>query len=888
MSAAVPFYSKGVFGVTKKEREAARGGKILAAHATPCRYVGNGIGNDISYAHCCDVIIGSNNHPQIVLKSDCYFTLYQDGPNLLDSDERQRDIETYKSDPPLDYTELVGDLTLEPINSRFDDDEEGEPLQEPIEIVDEPSIIHEESETVNTSREPTQPGDDSTASDQPSIYRNVPTSEPSKTTQSNPRTIPQGTEWTYPTQDAPQLTEHQKHVQSLEQILLELQTPWVDANNQRPKRHQQIDPAYAEFLELMTKLDTNIHPKVGPEITEPTVGYKLRQNINRHAYRQPPKMTSHFAQINQEMQTMLKETANPPPPVVKHITRAPQGPLDPEIHEALTGPDRDEWWIGYVTENERLGIRTTWEDVTPEKPKPLDKKPIKSKYVCRCTQRADGTWKYRVRLCGCGYSQKPGEDYTDTFAPTAKFKSFTTLMHLAAINNWNIQGLDVENAFLESMLEEEIYMYIPTNPLLKYSPMKTVRLLRTLYGLKQSGERFYDKMKTSLESDGFIRSIHDTCVFTKRNPDNDKTTFVLLYVDDIIITGSDPDGIQNTTDFLASQVEKLTDLGELTRFIGIDIVRDRINGKITLLQQIYIQKIQSTDPIDIGRNEKTPLDSTIDYRVKGDPTKRLEIETGQNRYLADHVRPDILVASSLIGSHARDPHDVHIRGAARMKRFLRGTQTQGLVLGGSSPIIHLFGMCDGSYIPYDDSKGQMGFAIFLNLESGTIQARSHRDTTVSHSSFEIEIKALDELIRALTWIRGFLAELGYSQTGIPTPIYIDNEAALQIGNSYRLTEKISHMVMKLNYIHQEVNAGHVVLKYIDTNNNVADILTKALPGESFERHSHTLREGFDGKPIVPLPTKTELKSQGKSVQPKSKRSVTELDIPDKSNKKQKS
>ena len=174
-------------------------------------------------------------------------------------------------------------------------------------------------------------------------------------------------------------------------------------------------------------------------------------------------------------------------------------------------------------------------------------------------------------------------------------------------------------------------------------------------------------------------------------------------------------------------------------------------------------------------------------------------------------------------------------------------------------------MCDGSYIPYADSKSQLGYAIFLNLESGIIQARSHRDTTVSHSSFEIEIKALDELIRALVWIRGFLTDLGYDQSCISTPIYIDNEAAITVGNSYKLTENNSHMVRNLNYINQEVQSGRITLKYIDTDNNVADILTKALPKESFIRHAHTLLTGFGGKPIVALPTKNEQRLRGEPV-----------------------
>jgi ribosomal protein S24E len=191
-------------------------------------------------------------------------------------------------------------------------------------------------------------------------------------------------------------------------------------------------------------------------------------------------------------------------------------------------------------------------------------------------------------------------------------------------------------------------------------------------------------------------------------------------------------------------------------------------------------------------------------------------------------------------------------------------------------------MCDGSYIPYGDSKSQMGFAVFLNLESGAILARSHRDSTVSHSSFEIEIKALDELIRALVWVRGFLTELGYDQSEISTPIYIDNEAAIKVGNTYQLSEKTSHMVVRLNYIHQQVRNKTVVLKYIDTGNNVADTLTKALPIDAFIKHTDTLLHGYKGNPIVAQLTKSEQKLRGLPVTLKSaqksnlKRKVEEI------------
>ena len=106
--------------------------------------------------------------------------------------------------------------------------------------------------------------------------------------------------------------------------------------------------------------------------------------------------------------------------------------------------------------------------------------------------------------------------------------------------------------FIESTLEEEIYMYLPNDPTLRHSPKRKVKLNRTLYGLKQSAERFFEKMRKAFKDFGFIQSPHDVCVFSKQH-DNGKYTHVLLYVDDIIITGDNNDGIKETLAYIATQ-----------------------------------------------------------------------------------------------------------------------------------------------------------------------------------------------------------------------------------------------------------------------------------------------------------------------------------------------
>jgi hypothetical protein len=164
--------------------------------------------------------------------------------------------------------------------------------------------------------------------------------------------------------------------------------------------------------------------------------------------------------------------------------------------------------------------------------------------------------------------------------------------------------------------------------------------------------------------------------------------------------------------------------------------------------------------------------------------------------------------------------------------------------GGNDPnkLIKLFAYSDASYI---NGNTRIGYCFFLNLESGTIYARSTKSNTVSHSSAESEIKAIDECVRLLTWMRGFLAELGYPQLE-PTVIYVDNTAAITLAEKFNLSNNSAHLVNKLNYIHQEITNGNIKLLYINTENQIADILTKLLPTPQFLKLEDILLNGHYG------------------------------------------
>jgi hypothetical protein len=205
-----------------------------------------------------------------------------------------------------------------------------------------------------------------------------------------------------------------------------------------------------------------------------------------------------------------------------------------------------------------------------------------------------------------------------------------------------------------------------------------------------------------------------------------------------------------------------------------------------------------------------------------------------------------------LASAGDNPSDNHLKGLEHLNRYLIGSSQEKLILGGIDREIKLFGFSDASYITKGDSKSQLAYCFFLNKTSGTISARSRKDTTVSHSSAEAEIKAIDLAILQATWLRGFLGEIGYPQKE-PTVLFTDSISAKTLADTFHISSNSGHLVVRINYIHQEILAGNISLKYIDTNHMVADVLTKALPARPLIANRNKLLRGFDN--VIPTPFK---------------------------------
>ena len=178
--------------------------------------------------------------------------------------------------------------------------------------------------------------------------------------------------------------------------------------------------------------------------------------------------------------------------------------------------------------------------------------------------------RLKARLVAKGYTQLFGLNYGDTFCPVAKIASVRLLFSIAALNQWTLHQLDIKNAFLHRELAEEVYMEQPPGFFVQGEPDKVCRLRRSLYGLKQSPRAWFGKFNTVVLEFGMVQSSIDHSVFYYHSSSG--CIYLVVYVDDIVITGNDEDGIAQVKRHLHASFNT-KDLGRLRYFLRIEVAQ---------------------------------------------------------------------------------------------------------------------------------------------------------------------------------------------------------------------------------------------------------------------------------------------------------------------------
>ena len=415
----------------------------------------------------------------------------------------------------------------------------------------------------------------------------------------------------------------------------------------------------------------------------------------------------------------------------------------PEPHsytQAVTSP---EWCTAMNAVFAAMEANQTWKIV----PLPADKQTVGCKWIYRVKYLPDGQVdRYKARLVAKGFTQTEGVDFFDTFAPVAKMTTFRVVLALAAIYNWPLKQLYVTNAFLHGILHEEVFMdippgyQIPAAVQLQFPNCKLVcQLLQTIYGLRQAPREWFSILSDALLEFGFTQTFSDSSMFVlKKNAD---IVILLVYVDDMVLTGSNAQLMFDVTQFLATKF-KIKELGDLKYFLGIEIARS-YDG-IYLNQRKYCLDILQ----DIGYLAAKPCvvvmeqNHTLTATSSSPPLQNISTYRrliGRLIYLTI-TRPDLAYSVHILAQFMHQPQQVHWQAALRLVRYLKHTCGQGIFLSNASTF-DLRVYTDADWGSCKQTRQSItGFCVTLGRS--LISWKCKRQHTVSRSSAEAEYRAM--------------------------------------------------------------------------------------------------------------------------------------------------
>jgi hypothetical protein len=494
--------------------------------------------------------------------------------------------------------------------------------------------------------------------------------------------------------------------------------------------------------------------------------------------------------------------------------------------EAISGPQKEQWIAAINEEKQSLGLNAVWELVIAPKGANI----VSCKWVFKIKRLPDGRIdRYKARLVARGFSQQYGVDYDETFAPVVRMETLRILLAIAAAEDLEIHQMDVITAYLAGELEEEIYMTTP--PGVPGTEGLVCRLLKGLYGLKQSARVWNQRLTGELKRMGLQATTADPSVWVSK----DRGLILALYVDDIVLIARKTQELRRVKAALA-QVFKMKDLGEIQNVLGLRIQRDRATRRLWIDQTHYIEDILK----EFGYLDCKPVSTPADgyenlQKATAQDTLFADVATyqralGQLNWLVRGTRPDLAFVVHKLSQFCHQPYVSHWAGVRRVFRYLSYSKHLRLCYAGDSQEIILTGYSDSDYAgDATDRRSTMGYVFLLYGAAVTWAARKQQ--SISTSTTEAEYVGLCNAAKEAVWLRNLLRDLGrgrYTGEEHAMRIYSDNQGALRLIGNPEFHSRSKHIDVQYHYVRELKEAGTIEVEYIPTEEMAADCLTKPL------------------------------------------------------------
>ena len=366
------------------------------------------------------------------------------------------------------------------------------------------------------------------------------------------------------------------------------------------------------------------------------------------------------------------------------------------------------------------------------------------------------------------------------------------------------------------------------------------QLKRGLYGMKQSRRIWNKTMNKAMVSWGFVWLSYESCIYYWKVENG--IMMAAVHVDDFL---SVADSSAKNDWFKAQMKEiwKISSSSEAKFCVGIGITLNRDDHTVSLSKMVLIDKIIH----QFGQQNAYPSNSPMDPGLKLQYPNKKDISTEDQEcfsqlpcqslvrcliYLSVGTQPDIAYAIQQLSQFLDSYTYAHWHAAIRVVRYLKGTWNLKLTLGGHKPI-ELVGLTNLDWANCLDTRRSVGGYGFT-LGSGLISWNACKQKMVATSSCEAEYTAAFEAAKESIWLRSLLTSIGFHQNS-PSTILCDNNTTINLSEDLSLHQRVKHINIKYHFLRERVNMGEITLKYINTNDNLADIFTKAIEHQCFSR-----------------------------------------------------
>ncbi|GJV84896.1 putative ribonuclease H-like domain-containing protein [Tanacetum coccineum] len=434
---------------------------------------------------------------------------------------------------------------------------------------------------------------------------------------------------------------------------------------------------------------------------------------------------------------------------------------------------------------------------------PYGKRAIGTKWIYRNKKDERGiVVRNKARLVAQGYTQEEGIDYDEVFAPVARIEAIRLFLAYASFKDFVVYQMDVKSAFLYGKIEEEVYVCQPPGFEDPEFPDRVYKVEKALYGLHQAPRAWYETLSTYLLDNGFQRGQIDKTLFIKRVKGD--ILLVQVYVDDIIF-GSTRKEMCTEFEKMMHKKFQMSSMGELTFFLGLQVTQK--DDGIFISQDKYVDEILKKFGFSTVKTTSTPMETSKPL-MKDENAEDVDVHIyrsmiGSLMYLTSS-RPDII--------------------------YLKGQPKLGLWYPKDSPF-NLEAYTDSDYAGASlDRKSTTGGCQFLG--SRLISWQCKKQTVVANSTTEAEYVAASSYCGQVLWIQNQLLDYGYNFMN--TKIFIDNESTICIVKNLVFHSKTKHIEIRHHFIRDSNKKKLIQMIKIHTDQNVANLLTKAFDVSRFQ------------------------------------------------------